>query len=354
MQHRKERVTRKRRHKNQVQGDLGESIVADKFPPHWVVRKLAPDFGLDLHVEVFDGPVDAVPAETRGEHFYVQVKSVAGTNTVKKQVWHRGNVAKSGIEVRGADSVEIDVVPCVLETSELLTVEAMGASVPVLLSVVDVESERVWYLCLNDYLAKVLLPQNPAYADQDTVTVHLPSWNVLDSEDIAFTYFWQVARRGKLYAAFNQFAYQNIELAEASQRHPMTVDASAGLAKVSPELLSLARVFVESNLRLDVWETAGPGYWSPLFDIADELEALPKAMEPFADWQPLDSVERFLAELEWTFRRSMNLGRMYEELVREWRMPTALATLMDYADGSAYNPPDFKLEEADVRRTIDD
>lgn len=339
LRQRKQRGYRKRRASNQIQGDLGESIVGAKFPPQWVVRKVTPDFGMDLLVEVFDEAVDGLEAETRGEHFYVQVKSVRGAKLTRKRVWHRGNVAKSGTEVRSDDSVEIEVLGCPLDTSELLTVEAMGSSVPVLLALVDIDSAQVWYVCLNDYLTKVLVPQKPNYADQDQITVHVPCWNVLDWTDDTFTYIWQLARRGKLYSAFNLLSYQHIEMNRAAAQGALTVDTVGGVALVTPGLLKLAKVFAESNLRLDVWEAAAQGYWAPLTGMAEELESLVEEIPKFLDWQPLDAVEQFLTRLEVTFFRGVNLGRMYEEVVREWRLPTALATLLDYAPGSAHNPP---------------
>lgn len=39
-----------------------------------------------------------------------------------------------------------------------------------------------------------------------------------------------------------------------------------------------------------------------------------------------------------SFNRAANLGRMYEELCREWRLPTALAVLMDDHPGLKYRP----------------
>lgn len=67
---------RKRYDVNHQQGDDGEELVKSRLPTYWIKRKLAPDYGLDWHIEVFDRVPDAPEhAETRGEHFYIQVKS---------------------------------------------------------------------------------------------------------------------------------------------------------------------------------------------------------------------------------------------------------------------------------------
>lgn len=322
-----------------MQGDAGEALVISRFPEEWVVRKLNPDFGLDLHVEVFE-LVDCDSADTRGEHFYVQVKSTTAPRRMTTQVRHRGNVVKSGRdEQKEGDPVDISVVACPLETSELLTVEALGHAVPVLLCLADVASGTVWYVCLNDYISKVLLPRNPRYTDQDNVTVHIPAWNVLDSGDPSFTYIWLLARRPKLYSAFNTFAYQYAELRRAANSFGALLnDPDTGMSQADPDMVDMVRVFVSSNLRLDIWETAGAGYWSPLSDVRVDFERVEQGLAVIDRALPHEDVVQELERMEIAFLRAVNLGRMYEELVREWRLPTALATLMDDANLSKYPP----------------
>lgn len=55
-----------------------------------------------------------------------------------------------------------------------------------------------------------------------------------------------------------------------------------------------------------------------------------------ADWQPLEDVDAFIHDLEITTNKAVNIGRMYEELVREWRLPTILAAIADDISDSAY------------------
>ncbi len=322
-----------------MQGDAGEALVSDRFPNEWVVRKLNPDFGLDLHVEVFER-VDADSADTRGEHFYVQVKSTTAPRRLTTQVRHRRNVAKTGRDDQEEGYlVDISVVACPLETSELLTVEAMGHAVPVLLCLADVDSGTVWYVCLNDYISKVLLPRNPRYTDQDNVTIHIPAWNVLDAGDPSFTYISLLARRPKLYSAFNTFGYQHIELRRAANSFAaLLIDPDTDMSQVAPDIVDMIRVFVTSNLRLDIWETAGAGYWSPLSDVRADFERVEQGLVVLGQPFPQQDTMRELEKVEIAFSRAVNLGRMYEELVREWRLPTALATLMDDTELSKDRP----------------
>lgn len=329
---------RKRQHFNHITGKQGVDLVKQRLPAHWVVRELNPDYGLDIHIEVFDLLPDASgSADTLGEHFYAQVKGVHGANRLTKTVRHRGNVAKAYPDPAVGDPVDIELVSFSLEVNELLTVEAMGAAVPALLCVADLDAATVHYVCLNDYIAKVLLPSNPEYTDQERVTVYLPGWNVLDPNDISFAYLWLLARRAKYYAAFNQFVYQHVEMSRSVARFAaQLVDPDTDTSQLAPDILSMLNVFLRANLRLDIWETSGPGYWSPLTDVRQGYEELLKQLEYFTVGRATAEVDEFRMGIERVMFRAANLGRMYEELVREWRLPTALATLTDDHPASSY------------------
>lgn len=74
---------------------------------------------------------------------------------------------------------EIDVVKFSIETSLLATVERMSSSVPVLLIVVDILKEQAYYVCLNDYIEKIIVPSKPNYVEQAEITVYIPIKNVI-------------------------------------------------------------------------------------------------------------------------------------------------------------------------------
>jgi len=330
---------KKRYDVNQQQGDAGEELVKGRLPSYWVKRKVSPDFGLDWHIEVFD-PVPGSPkdAETRGEHFYIQVKSQAKTKIKQRTIYERGNVTKYRPAPKSGDAHLIPVVECDLEVGELMTVEAMGHAVPVLLCVADMGTETVYYVCLNDYISKVLLPNNPSYTTQQDVTVHIPAWNVLDPEDISFSYIQQLARRGKLYSVFNSFIYQQIELSHALDDTSIFIASDIDKARLNPDLVAMLDVFLSEMTKLDIWEPAGEGYWSPLKELGGRYASLFDRLPAMNDWGPLAEVERFAGDLQIAGNNSVNMGRMYEELVREWRLPTVLAGMMDDTPGSAYRP----------------
>lgn len=331
----------KQRHARHITGDRGVTLVREQLPDEWVVRDIHPDYGLDLHIEVFEPDIDDPDsANTLGEHFYAQVKTTQSVQLEKVTVRSRDNVTKYVPDPAKGDPVEIEVAKLSLDTQTLLTVETMGAAVPVLLFYVDLSSKKVYYVCLNDYIAKSLLPYNPAYETQGSVTIQIPSWNVLDQHDPTFAYFWLLARRGKYYAAFNTFAYQFHELQRARQDHPM-IDADEGeqpTVRFAPEILTMARTFLRTALGLAVWAPAGPGYWAPLDDVHQHLQQAQDTL-PTDEPLPWADAVRFERTLLEGFRGAANLGRLYEELVREWRQPSYLATLLDPCPNSKHNPP---------------
>lgn len=80
-----------------------------------------------------------------------------------------------------------------------------------MLFAVEESTEGVYYVCLWDYIPKILRPETPNFEDQESVTIRIPAWNVLDVDDPGFGYFRLLGRRAKLYAAFNVFHYQQAE-----------------------------------------------------------------------------------------------------------------------------------------------
>lgn len=331
---------RKRQHANHIAGKKAVDLSEQKLPEYWVVRALNPDYGLDLHIEVFDRlPDNSGSADTLGEHFYAQVKGVHGLKPIKKEVAARKNVAKYEYTPDEERKSTIDVFSFKIGVDELLTVEAMGAAVPAVLFVADLDQGTVYFLCLNDYISKVLLPANPTYAEQRTVSVHVPTWNVLDHTDESFAYFWLLARRGKFYAAFNQFTYQQHEMARTVAEHSASYCfKDTGRAAISPEVTAMLKVFLRANLSLDVWSIHGPGYWGPMTSLQKEYlwlrDQLPTVERP----TELRLVDEFVERMERTMWRAVNLGRIYEEVVREWRLPTSLAASLDYYPNSKYGP----------------
>jgi len=289
------------------------SVIRDKLPKEWVLHDYRPDYGIDLVVELFEF-VDSSKkiAETLGEHIYVQVKSMQNAKIETIRVFQRTNVEKSAPDYDKSKYFDIEVIKFVLDTSELLTIQSMGAAVPVLLFLVDLKDNELYYLCLNDYIDKILLHEDPEYGKKQSKTLLIPKKNKINHNDgdtlIPIQFY---AKRAKLYSAFTKFYYQRNEL---TYNH-------------SPDLILH---FINIIKKYDFWSKTH--MWIPIQEMYNEIIAIERY---FSDLKPDEKhslpVEEFVQMKvipEWD--RLCNLSNMYEELCREWFLPTYLAQLLSY------------------------
>lgn len=204
--------TSKIRSKSHIVGELGVDILKRHFPVEWVVREYHPDYGLDLSVEIFER---GDPAITTGAHVFFQVK---GTETIKSclyKVKSRSNVEKPPEPVEKR-IYEVEAIKFVLDTSFLATVERMGSGVPVLLALVDISTEIVYFVCLSDYIEKILIHDGD-YKKQKNKTIYIPIGNVISEATLPIIEWY--ARRPRFYALFNKINYQKRELKYVDEYH---------------------------------------------------------------------------------------------------------------------------------------
>lgn len=333
----------KKRVRQHVMEDRSIRIVQDVLPDEWVVRSYRPDYGIDLAIELFEPLADEPgTAIALGEAFLVQVKSTETVESFQLRVDGRGNVERAPLRQDASGGGHVRVARLRLETSELLTVQAMGAAVPVLLFLVELSTRRIYFVCLNDLIDKVILPEDPGYAAKQSRTIHIPLSNLVEagragSERPLAAY----AKRAKLYAAFQKFAYQENEL-------NLTFDGCdpdlESYDERSRELLDLVRHFLTVLLRYDFW-TRIPE-WPPIRASYDELIALQKVLrqedverdpttllrylrEAPHSWYDTELIKRemlnarpiFMTHVGMIWHRLSNLGRIYEERAREWFLP---------------------------------
>lgn len=181
------------RHANHLVDQKACRYLMSALPSEWVQRTISPDYGLDIDLELF-GYEDGV-CVTLGEHVYLQVK---GTEHANYGTVHPfGNKFYTDEEAKGLDW---SVLKFTIDVAELLLVERMGAAIPVLLIVVDLQKNQAFYICLNDYIKHVLPYQNPGFRKQETVTIYIPTDNVLtvDTSNICLWY----GKRAKLFSLF--------------------------------------------------------------------------------------------------------------------------------------------------------
>ena len=146
-------MQRKRRSFNQIKEEISYRVLRQKLPETWVIHEYGPDYGIDCVVELFDYVDDRKEiAETLGESFYVQLKASDSIEYATRRAFSRRNVAKGKLLEDRSKYIDIEVAKFQIDASDLLTVQAIGTAVPVLLILIDVATERAFFVCINDYL----------------------------------------------------------------------------------------------------------------------------------------------------------------------------------------------------------
>lgn len=293
-----------------------DAVLRGLLPPAWVLRPYKPDYGLDFALELFDF-VDAEQkvSQTLGEHVFIQLKSVLRTEIESVKVFGRGNVAKGQLNEQKDDALTIEVIKFQIDTDELFTVETMGPNVPVLLVLVTMDQRRAFFVCLNDLIDKVLIPEDPSYTDKGSKVIYVPVKNEIKNDPISLTGIRFYAKRAKASAAFTLFEYQRNELEWVS---------------TSPQQFEpMLRHFIRLLERLDIWSAEMmklfEWYWGQVQHLVTLLDH--EGPSP-----------RTIAETGRIWTGLVAMSHTFEECWREWFLPTYLAQLLSYPE----YPPEWR------------
>jgi hypothetical protein len=313
----------KKRVEQHIIDQEGQRLLQEKLPTHWVLREYRPDYGLDFTIETFKIGEKAgghsTTYETLGEHVFVQLKSVAVPEVKPLTLYARRNVEKAREMLDKSDQIaDVDTYRFSLETSELVTVERMGIAVPVILVIADLTARRCSFVCLNDYIDKILVPRHDDYRSQASHTIHVPIRNEIGTEPGQVALRWY-AKRPKLLAAFQRFTYQYSELNWARDGN----------------WRDLAKYFAQRIATYDFWTDTE--MWAPIAYDAAGLKRFIETGQPGFFKPDTDRMTQFdEEELAEHFRqldvfelwRLLSLlPKTYEDVCREWFLPTALGHL---------------------------
>lgn len=217
----------------------------------------------------------------------------------------------------------------------------MGASVPVVLVVVDRKCMSIFYVCLNDYVSKYLTKTQPCWRDQGSVTLRVPRRNELKVGDSDFDflphwgYFARLARRSKLYSAANLAHHYSVELKYDLASLESSQDFLETFQQNADHFLRQLSLYTEEIRNLDIWrETADE--WAILAHNRNALEKLSiwitenlDALNAYdaAGKNPeaiANDVYQFVADAQFqsgVLESVALLGRKYEEICRLERLP---------------------------------
>ncbi|MBY0485381.1 DUF4365 domain-containing protein [Nitrosomonas sp.] len=321
-------MNKKQRSLNQIKEDISIRVLREKLPQEWVVHSYGADYGIDCVIELFDFvDEDKKIAETLGENFFVQLKASDCIKYTKRKAYGRGNVAKGTLSINKKDLIEISVAKFQLDMSDILTIQSIGIAIPVLLILIDTNTERAFFMCLNDYIDKVLIPEDPHYASKGSKIIYIPTDNEIINEKDALVPLRAYGKRSKMYGAFALFSYQLKEIwriqGRAAAPHKTSLDQAVNMIKT----------FIDISMKQDIW--SGHEFWEPIGRSFAELSELKIKLEKGVKDEDYEQLLYYCSDYIW--HRLTNLANMYEELVREWFMPTYLAQLTSYPDKSDRN-----------------
>ncbi|WP_414756365.1 DUF4365 domain-containing protein [Anabaena sp. CCY 9910] len=310
-------MNRKRRSINQIKEDTSYHVLREKLPESWVIHEYGPDYGIDYVVELFDYIDDKkTMAETLGENFFVQLKASSSIEYATKRVYSRGNIEKGKLTEDKSEFFDIEVAKFQLEMSDLLTVQSMGIAIPVLLILVDVTTRRAFFICLNDYIDKVLAPEDSNYSKKESKTLYIPLRNEILNCEPNLVPLRVYGKRSKMYGAFSKFYYQNNEIKHA-------IMASYNIREAREFALGMISTFLETAIRQDIWR--GHEFWIAIEMSFNDLSWVRRKLEQGIKPEEYEEFLQYCYSNVWN--RLANLSNVYEEIVREWFMPTYLSLL---------------------------
>ncbi|WP_120464964.1 DUF4365 domain-containing protein [Paenibacillus aceti] len=244
-----------------------------------------------------------------GEHFFAQVKAIHSTEIKTIKVYARYNVEKTALRNNEEEMIEIEVIKFPIDTSLLLTVQSMGSGIPVILFVVSLDMRKVFFVCLNDLIDKVIVPEDPNFYEKESKVINVPVKNEVSRlhEHLVGIKFY--AKRIKFYSAFMKFIYQEKELhyLDWSDRD---------------SVLTTLRHFIGIISRFDIWDAQ---QWRIVQIYYHRILELERGLET----EDFDLLYHKVIPL---WEGLTTLSRNYEEMCREWFLPTYLAQLTSYPE----------------------
>jgi len=291
------------------------------------------DYSLEIFKRVGNAKRRIEMSETLGEHLFIQLKSRKSVEPRPLKIYRRHNVEKQREVLDKTGLIgSLSVVSQRLEATELATIERMGVGVPVLLVVADLTLRRCYFVCLNDYIDKILVPRFGPRAASKSRTIEVPVTNVLTAEGKDDPVIRWYAKRAKLYAAFQRFTFQYGNLEN----------------EVEPSrLIPMAQYFAERIAYYDFWDDTE--IWEVLHHYGKAIRhflatgnATRLRLEP-----GITEYERSREDPKSKEVRSKDILRLwcllasfpgnYEDVCREWFLPSAMGYLTRYAPSDYCN-----------------
>lgn len=327
-------------------------IMRSIIPSHWEIREYHPDYGIDFAIEVFEER-DGVIFETAGEHLFIQLKSTQKIKLQEIYLFDRPNVEKFPDFALSKGKNKCQCIAYSMDYSEMELSFQMSAAVPLMLFLVDLTSGKMYMICLTDYYEKIGFKRQLDKPNQKSLTIYIPIHNEVNTLNAcSLRYF---SARPKLYYFFNKSYYFKYELImmDPMEKIRLSIIFLEKIKNIIPFILINKK---EMTYFFDKIEMLHEEYykalnsksktklWAKELNIALEnvrianksqpgcvlAQALrDKRMEIFdhmamCDNDTFEKIERVSDRLDWAWSDLCTISRVFEDLEREWLLPTSL------------------------------
>jgi len=200
----------------------------------------------------------------------------------------------------------------------------MGSVIPVLLFIVDTSCEDIYFLNLNDYIDKVLIPNDSKYFEKNHKTIYIPIANKITRDINTHLPLLFYSKRPKYYSFFNKIGFQTSELNYIEEDN----------------LVEQLKYFSNILLSIDVWDY--PGLWKIIDTYKSCLDNFinDRELGLFGDIGELDDKEKiwetnksfgklytkkeshYYMQLRVFWQQMKELSNIYEDTCREFFQPT--------------------------------
>jgi len=233
-----------------VMEDESERLLHELLPAAWIVRRLPKDYGVDFEIELVDQET------VSGNRIWIQLKAVREASAGRETFLLGDQFGEFFPErdERGRVKLDVSYVSFPIDTKTVLY--SLRCAFPLLLFVADLTKRDIHWLPMRDDIFGTLSQRNPDWATQQSVTLRIPSWNLLSGER-HHNYpglRWYALEPARMYAFVtlhyyhHEFQYRG-RLSGYSIGDGWIDDDEEGILRSS---LALAARYISAALQLDV------------------------------------------------------------------------------------------------------
>lgn len=173
-----------------VNEDKSEDILKKYIPDEWIMRKIPKDYGIDYEIEIVENE------EVTGKRIWIQLKSTENIEVKTKKI-------------AGAEEAQ-SIKYIAYQTTVNLLEYSLSCDFPLILGVVNLTNEMIYWIPLQEEITMNLEDKNPTWREQNTVVIHIPYHNNLkdDPELNGFKWYSLEPARMRAFAIIHTYHHE--------------------------------------------------------------------------------------------------------------------------------------------------